>query len=103
MTQIAMICKALLSGETLSIMDGFHKFACTNLPRELSRSVEQKFGAVITKKPIKFVSQYGQSGIYFQYKLDRKIEENQMAIKLMSKYILENNGNPKRGAITNKK
>ena len=103
MTQIASICKALLAGETLSIMNGFQKFSCTNIPRELSRSVEQKFGATISKLPTKFKSQYGHSGVYYQYRLNPRINGNDKAIKLMAQYILDQKGNPPKGKITNKK
>jgi hypothetical protein len=102
MTSIAAICKALLSGESLSIMDGFHKFSCTNLPREISRSIEQKFDCTISKLPIKFTSQYGQKGVYFEYRLNPRIDGNALAIQKMAKYIQENNGNPKSGAKTKK-
>lgn len=94
MTQTAAICKALLKGEVLSIMDGFKMFACTNLPRELSRSVEQKFGVKISKDPTKFKSKYGQSGVYYRYRLNR-IAENQEGIEKMVAYVLEQEGAPK--------
>lgn len=102
MTQLSSICKALLAGETLSIMDGFQKFSCTNLPREISRSVEKKFGATISKLPIKFKSQYGHSGVYYQYRLNPRILGNDLAIQKMAKYIQEVGGNPKSGAKTQK-
>lgn len=86
MTQTAAICNALLEGKTLSIMNGFKLFSCTNLPRELSRSVEQKFGIRITKSPTKFVSKYGQAGVYYQYRLDRT-EENLEGIEKMKQYV----------------
>lgn len=89
MTQIAAICHSLLNGETLTIMSGFKKFFCTNLPRELSRSVEQKFGVRIDKTPVKFTSTYGQSGIYFKYKL-LKTPENKEGIEKIREYISEN-------------
>jgi len=43
MTQRAAIAMHLLKGETLTIMEGYKLFACSNLPRELSRSIEQIF------------------------------------------------------------
>ena len=56
MTQLASICKALLDGEVLSIMTGFKDFGCTNLPREIGRSIERKFGVVVDKTPTPFRS-----------------------------------------------
>lgn len=87
MTQKASICKALLNGETLSIMDGFHKFACTNLPREISRSIEQDFGIIVSRMPIKFTSKYGHSGTYYQYRLNPLIKGNKDGIKKMKEYL----------------
>ncbi len=86
MTQVAAICQSLLKGEVLSIMDGFKKFACTNLPRELSRSIEQKFGVVISKTPTEFTSKFGHKGTYYRYRLN-KTEYNQDGIKKMKEYV----------------
>ena len=47
MNQKAAICKALLEGETISILTGFKDFGCTNIPREIGRSVERAFGVVV--------------------------------------------------------
>lgn len=86
MTQIAHICKHLLEGNVLSIMDGFKLFGCTNIPRELSRSVEQKFGVQISRTPKKFKSRYGHVGEYYQYRLN-KTEYNKEGIKAMKQYL----------------
>lgn len=94
MTQIAAICKALLDGEILSIMTGFKMFSCTNLPRELSRSVEQKFGVIISKERIEFVSKYGQLGFYFRYRLNRT-DYNKEGIEKMKIYVDENSSGGK--------
>ncbi len=88
MTQTAAICKALLEGKTLSIMTAFQMFSCTNLPRELSRSVEQKFGVIVSKVSVKFTSKYGQGGHYFQYRLN-KTEYNKPGIEKMREYLAE--------------
>ncbi len=87
MTQIAAIAQSLLKGDVLSIMDGFHKFSVTNLPRELSRSIEKKFGVIISKSPTLFKSQYGHSGVYFKYRLNKDLEQNKKGIELMKIYI----------------
>ena len=88
MTQVAAICHSLLKGETLSIMNGFSKFNCTNLPRELSRSVEQKFGIELTRIPVPFVSEYGRKGEYYNYRLS-KTEKNKPGIAKMRDYLAE--------------
>lgn len=86
MTQVAAIAESLLKGEVLSIMDGFKKFACTNLPRELSRSIEQKFGVELTKTPTKFKSVYGHKGEYYKYRLPTTTQ-NLTGIQLMRNYV----------------
>lgn len=87
MTQICAICISLLKGDTLTIGDGFYKFHCTNLPRELSRSVEQKFGVVVSRDKVDFESKYdNKPGYYYRYRLNR-IEANTEGIKKMQDYI----------------
>lgn len=86
MNQTASICKSLLNGETLSIMDGFHKFNCTNIPREIGR-IGRMFNWVISKERINFISEYGHSGVYFRYHFDKDNPENIIASELMNKYI----------------
>lgn len=86
MTQIAHICKHLLKGDVLTIMDGFKLFACSNLPRELSRAVEKKFGVELSRTPVKFTSRYGHSGEYYQYRLNNT-EYNKEGIIKMKEYV----------------
>lgn len=86
MTQAASIAKALLDGKELSIMNGFYLFGCTNIPREIGRSIERKFDVNVTKKQIHFVSRYGQKGIYFSYSL--KKSGNEDGILKMITYII---------------
>lgn len=88
MTQIAAICHSLLKGDTLSIMSGFGKFSCTNLPRELSRSVEKKFKVQLTRIPVTFISEYGHKGEYYKYRL-LKTEENKEGIEKIKVYLSE--------------
>jgi len=89
MTQISAIALSLLNGETLSIMDGYRKFACSNLPREISRGIEQKFGVRVERTPTKFISRYGQSGSYHKYHLLNS-DQNKDGIKKMKEYVKEN-------------
>ena len=89
MTQISAICQSLLKGDVLSIMDGFKLFSCTNIPREVSRSVEQKFGVIVSRESVPFKSKHGQHGVYFKYRLNRT-KYNASGIKKMEKYIKEN-------------
>lgn len=96
MTQTAAICQALLEGKVLSIMTGFQMFSCTNLPRELSRSIEQKFDVTISKSPTKFTSKYGQSGQYYRYRLNTS-EHNLPGIEKMRSYVAEQKSGNKNG------
>lgn len=88
MTQAASICKALLNGETISIMTGFKDFGCTNVPREIGRSVERKFGVIIDRDRVEFVSRYKQSGSYVKYRLVPS-KQSKKALKEMKKYVNE--------------
>lgn len=89
MTQTAAIANALLNGEVLSIMNGFRLFSCTNLPREISRSIEQKFGVQVSRARVEFTSKYGQKGTYFRYRLN-KTDYNMNGIIKMMRYVEEN-------------
>lgn len=88
MNQICAMSKSLLSGEVLSIMNCFKWFGVTNAPREMGRSIERKFGVKVsrTKKEIK--TRYGQSGYYFEYRLNFT-EYNKEGIQKMRDYIYE--------------
>ena len=91
MTQVAAIAKALLDGQVISIMTGFRDFGCTNIPREISRSIEKKFDVDIDKTPTPFKSKLNpsRSGVYYRYRLP-KIKTNREGIKAMKKYVKEN-------------
>jgi hypothetical protein len=98
MTQTAAIALALLKGEVISIKTAFNQFGCTNAPREIGRSIERKFGVVVSKTPVKFKSRYGKSGVYFQYRLNRT-KYNQDGIRKMVEYVESHmEGNPKTQA-----
>lgn len=86
MTQKAAIGLALLKGEALSIMDAFQLFLCTNLPREISRSIEQEFDLVVSREKVIFKSKYGQPGFYYRYRLN-KTEYNKPGIEKLKSYI----------------
>lgn len=95
MTQIAAIATALLKGEVISIKTAFDMFGCSNAPREVGRSIERKFGVIVSRTPTKFKSRYGKSGIYYKYRLNRT-EYNAEGIKKMTEYVLSQSpSNPK--------
>lgn len=88
MTQRAAIALHLLKGDTLTIMEGYKLFACSNLPRELSRSIEQVFKVKLSKERMPFKSRYGHSGVYFRYRLNKTVY-NEAGINKMRKYVAE--------------
>lgn len=81
----ARLAKALLHGEVITIMDGFKKFGITNAPREISRSVERKFGVVVSKDKVEFTHDCGLPGWYYRYRLN-STAENAQGIKRMNAY-----------------
>jgi len=95
MTATAAICDAFLKGHTLSIKTAFKDFGVTNLPREVGRSIERKFGVHISKFKKEGKSKYGLSCIWFEYRLNPLIEDNFDGIKLMKKYVEENKSDKK--------
>ena len=102
MTQTAAIAMALLKGEVLSIMTGFKLFSCSNLPREISRSIEAKFGVEVSRSRKDFVSQYGQPGYYYEYRLN-STEYNAPGILKMKEYIKEHIGSSAEAKTTKEK
>jgi len=89
MTQTAALCKALLAGEILSILTGFILCGCTNVPREIGRSIERKFGLVIDRERVEAKNRYGNPCSYVKYSLNRRKKENNEGIKKMTAYVLE--------------
>lgn len=88
MTKTAHICKALLKGEVLTIMDGFKKYAVTNIPREVSRQIEKKFDVHVSRDKVEFTTDSGLPGWYFRYRLNHTIL-NEPGIQRMKEYIEE--------------
>jgi len=86
MTQKAALCKALIDGEVLSIMDGFKRLGVTNVPREIGRSVEREFGVKVSRNPRKSITRYGTPCNYYEYRLNQT-PYNRDGIKKMKTYI----------------
>lgn len=93
MNQKCALCKSLLRGEVLSIMNGFTWFGITNVPREIGRSIERSFGVRVSRVSKDFTSRYGQSGFYFEYRLNRT-EHNIAGILKMEAYVNKIEGKP---------
>lgn len=88
MNQKAAICKSLLKGEVLSIMNGFKWFGCTNIPREIGRSVEREFHVIVSRVSKDGKSRYGQPVHYTEYRLNNT-ENNKEGRAKMIAYVSE--------------
>lgn len=89
MNGTAAICAAFLRGEILSIKTAFDRFGVSNLPREVGRSVERKFGVHISKVRCDGKSRFGVPCSWFEYRLNKTIEENKIGIEKMRQYVAE--------------
>lgn len=88
MNQTAAIAKALLNKETLNIKTAFVEFGCSNLPREIGRSIERKFLVDINKIRKEGKSRYGLYSTWYNYKLVAS-KNRKEAIKKMRDYVKE--------------
>lgn len=86
MTQKAAIAAALLRGEVLTIMDGFKRFGCTNIPREVSRSIEDDFEVEVSRVRKDIISTWGQPACYYEYRLNFS-DHNLPGIAKMKEYV----------------
>ncbi len=96
----AALIKSLLAGDTVSIMSGFKNLGITNVPREISRCVEQPFGVIVSRMKREGKSRYGVPCNWFEYRLNPLIGENSEGIQKMAKYLAEhdNSSTPQKGA-----
>lgn len=94
MNAIAAISEALLRGEILTIKTAFKDFGVTNLPREISRGIEKKFGIAVSHVRRDGKTKYKIPCSWYEYRLDPTIEENYDGIKLMRDYVAKNGGKP---------
>lgn len=86
MTATAALCKALLKGHVVNIKNGFDLFGITNVPREIGRAVERKFGVQVSRTQMDGRSRYGQECIWVNYRLNRT-EYNREGIRKMEEYV----------------
>lgn len=85
---IAHLCYDLINGKTVSIKTGFNDYGITNIPREISRAVEQRFGVVVDKQRKKDKTKYGFPVTWFEYKLIRSRQPKEALEKIYA-YIDE--------------
>lgn len=89
MNATTAIAMALLQGRVLTIKTSFKEFGVTNLPREVSRQIEKKFGVSLSRVRKSGKSKYGVDVTYFEYRLPNT-EYNSDGIAKMREYISEN-------------
>lgn len=88
MTSKAALCMALLRGEVVTIMTGFKYYGISNVPREISRGVEQPFNVLVTRTRKEGKSRYNVPVTWVEYRLNR-VDYNLPGIELMKAYVKE--------------
>ncbi len=79
---------AFLEGRVLSIRSAFVEFGITNLPREASRSIEQKFDVRLSRTRKEGKSRYGVPCYWFEYRLNNA-PHNRPGRKKMRQYVFQ--------------
>lgn len=69
MNAITALGLSFLRGDVITIKTAFRDFGISNLPREVGRSIERKFGLQLTKVKKTGKSRYGVPCYYYQYRL----------------------------------
>lgn len=85
----AAISKALLQGRSITIKTSFIDFGITNLPREISRTIEQVFLIQVDKTKKTGVTKFKEPCYWYEYKLDQTKESNFEGIEKMKAYVLQ--------------
>jgi hypothetical protein len=97
MTSKAALCKALLEGQVVNIMNGFKLFGITNIPREIGRSIERcpkktknkldgGFDVKVSRVNRTGKSRYGTNINWVDYRLNFT-NYNKKGIKKMKEYV----------------
>ena len=92
MNATTALCIAFLEGRVLSIRTGFMDYGVTNLPREVGRSIERKFGVALSRVKRVGVSRNGVPCWWYEYRLP-DTAYNEEGRKKMLEYI-KNHANP---------
>ncbi len=86
MTARAALCKALLNGETLNVINVFTTIGLTNAAREISRMVEKPLGVQVSRVHREGNSRYGQAVTWVDYHLNHT-DYNKEGIEKMREYV----------------
>lgn len=88
MNQIAAMAASLLKGEVISVRTCFNRFGITNCAREVSRSIEDKFGVEVSRVRVDTITKYNTPCFYFEYRLNNT-EHNKEGRAKMEAYVRE--------------
>jgi len=86
MNATAAIAMSLLAGRVLTIKTGYRDFGVSNLPREMGRSIERKFGVILSRVVRHGETKYGVPVHWTEYRLP-VTEYNKEGMKKMREYI----------------
>ena len=86
MNATTAIAKALLEGRVLTIKTAFKEFGVSNLPREVGRAIERKFGVQVAKVKKNGKSRYGVECYWYEYRLP-SAPYNKEGIERMQVYV----------------
>lgn len=92
MNAISAIAQAFLNGDILTIKTAFRDFGVSNLPREVGRAIERKFGVRISKLRKDGKSRYDIPVSYYEYRLNKDDPDNTTGIQAMIDYVEANGG-----------
>lgn len=93
---------AFLRGDVITIKTAFRDFGISNLPREVGRSIERKFGLKLSKVKKVGKSRYDVPCWYYQYRLP-DTPYNEAGRKLLQEYCKKNSHKPESTQITKPK
>ncbi len=92
MTAKAALCVALLRGDVVNIRTGFIDFGITNIPREISRMIEDEskdgFGVEVSRTPRQGKTRWGRASTWTDYRMN-KTDRNLPGIEKMKAYVRE--------------
>ena len=93
MTAKAMLAATFLSGKIVSNKNCYFELGLTNCSREVIRMIESPetgFGVTISRVRVDAESRWGKSIYYFQYRLNKSMEQNKDGIVKMCEYVRKN-------------
>jgi hypothetical protein len=80
---------AFLQGRVLTIKTAFQEFGVSNLPREVGRSIERKFGVQLSRVKKTGKSKYGVECWWNEYRLPNTLYNRQGREKMLE-YVQKN-------------